>query len=187
MADGQNEMPDAATESTETSPADVAEPGAPSPATDAPEEKAPKWDGEFDPDRAAKLVSNLRGDNEKLKKELAELRSALGEKEQATKSELQKLIDRAETAEKELSKLRTQSLISAKLREHGLPDDLSEFVSGSTEDEITAKVEKLAEKFGPKAPVPGKPRPKLVPGEGSGTGRPDFDPEAIAKKIRERI
>src|SRR5690606_41364792 len=93
----------------------------------------------------------------------------------------------SEKAEQELAQLKTQSFIASALREHGLSEDLSEFVSGGSEEEIKAKVAKLAEKLGTTPVVPGKPKPKLVPGDGSGAAAPDFDPEAIAAKIRKRL
>src|SRR5690606_39588464 len=52
----------------------------------------------------------------------------------------------SEKAEQELAQLKTQSFIASALREHGLSEDLSEFVSGGSEEEIKAKVAKLAEK-----------------------------------------
>lgn len=192
MADGQMDtpMPENAVDSAVTSPDTAEAPGetASSEIVETPaEDKAPKWDGEFDPDRAAKLVANLRSEKDELKRELAELKKALSEREEVGKSELAQLRERAEKAEKELAQLKTQSFIASALREHGLSEDLSEFVSGGSEEEIKAKVAKLAEKLGPTPVVTGKPKPKLVPGEGSEAAAPDFDPEAIAAKIRKRL
>ena len=186
MADGHDEVMPENIDSAETSP-DTAEAPGDTASAETTEDKAPKWDGDFDPERAAKLVANLRSEKAELKRELDELKKALGEKEEAGKSETQKLLERAEKAEKELAQLRTQSFIASALREHGLSDDLAEFVSGGTEEEIKAKVAKLAEKLGPKPTVPGKPRAKLVPGEGSEAAPAEFDPEAIAAKVRKQL
>lgn len=184
--DAKNTTPETV-DPTVTSPAESADAGTPAASETAAttDDAAPTWDGEFDADRAARLVANLRSEKAALKSELAEVKKALSEKEEASTAELQRLLERSEKAERELNELRTKSLISAQLREHGLPEDLAEFVPGGTEEEIVSRVAKLAEKFGPK-PLAGKPRAKLVPGEG-GEVKPSFDPEAIAEKIRKSL
>lgn len=152
--------------------------------------KAPKWDGEFDPERAARLVENLRGDNESLKKKLAELSAKLGEKEEAEKTEFQRLQERAEKAERELQNLRTEALVMKAARKHGIPDELIEFITGSSEEEIESRAERLAQHMAAKktADLPGKPKPKLVPGDGGGeSGAEQLTREDLSKMTPEEI
>ncbi|GAA4981266.1 hypothetical protein [Actinopolymorpha pittospori] len=179
MAEGVTDAPEA--------PQGAAE----APATETPtaEGSAPKWEGDFNPDRAARLVDNLRGDNAKLKETLGDLQKRLGEKEDAEKTELQRIIERAEKAEREAAEHRTALTVAKAAREHGVPDELLGFLSGANEEEIQAKAKLLAEKLGTagKTPeLPGKPKPKLVPGNGSDADPGDLDPHAIAERIRAR-
>lgn len=152
-----------------------------------PEGKSPGWDGDFDPDRAARLVTNLREESKKAKEELAELRKRLSEKEDAEKSEFQRLQERAERAEQELNQTRSALLVAEVSKEYGVPADL---LTGSNREEIEARAKALAEWAGaPKRPaddVPGKPKPKLVPGSGPANDGAPFDPNAAAARIRAR-
>lgn len=166
-------------------PADVDNNPAPTAQAD---DKSPGWEGDFDEDRAKRLVTNLREETKKTKDELAELRKKLHEKEDAEKSEYQRLQERAERAESELNETRSALLVAEVSKEYGVP---AELLTGKDREEIEAKAKALSEWAGaakrPADDVPGKPRPKLV----SGTGAPDtdgeaFDPMATAKKIRER-
>lgn len=150
--------------------------------------KSPGWDGDFDPDRAARLVSNLREESKKAKDELAELRAKLAEKEDAEKSELQRIQERAERAEAELNATRSALLVAEVAKEYGVPADL---IGGKDREEIEARAKALAEWAGaskrPADDVPSRPKPKLVSGTGaSGNDAEPFDPVATAAKIRAR-
>jgi hypothetical protein len=172
-------MADEPTTTPETEPAVTGEAtqgtGSTPPATD----KAPKWEGNFDPDRAARLVENLRA-------ELAETKSKLKTREDAEKSEAQKLAERAEAAEKELAQERKVSAVKA----HKLPASLAPYLTGSTAAEIEASAKALAEELGihPGAEateaLPGRPRPRLVPGNGSDDGAEPFDAAKVAAAAR---
>jgi polyhydroxyalkanoate synthesis regulator phasin len=158
-------------------------------ATTTPEpDKSPGWEGEFNPDRAARLVSNLREESKKAKDELTELKSKLAEKEDAEKSELQRIQERAERAEAELNATRSALLIAEVAKEYGVPADL---ISGKDREEIEARAKALADWAGaskrPADDVPSRPKPKLVSGAGaSGNDDEPFDPVATAAKIRAR-
>lgn len=162
---------------TDTPPADTSDKTDP-PASD---DKAPKWDGEFDPDRAAKLVSNLR-------EELKETKAKLGEKEEAEKTEFERIQDRAATAEKEAADARLELMRLRVAKEHSLPEELMEFLTGDDEEALAEKAKRLSEfAAGPSSDDGGRPKPNLRPGNGENpaTGAaPDFDPKAIAKKSR---
>lgn len=153
----------------------------------ASESKGPGWDGDFDPERAARLVTNLRDESKKAKEELAELRKRLSEKEDAEKSEFQRLQERAERAETELNQTRSALLVAEVSKEYGVPADL---LTGANREEIEARAKALAEWAGaakrPADDVPGKPKPKLVPGAGAVDEGSPFDPNAAAARIRAR-
>lgn len=156
--------------------------------SDTAEGKGPGWEGDFDPDRAARLVTNLREESKKAKDELAELRKKLTDKEDAEKSEFQRLQERAERAETELNQTRSALLVAEVSKEYGVPADL---LTGSNREEIEARAKALAEWAGagkrPADDVPGRPKPKLVPGNGAATESSEtFDPVATAAKIRAR-
>jgi septal ring factor EnvC (AmiA/AmiB activator) len=151
--------------------------------------KAPTFTGEFDQARAERLVENLRS-------ELADTKAKLKTREDAEKSDLQKLQERAEVAEKALAeatkKAAHATAKAAAAAAHKLPEDLHEFLTGETPEELTAQAKKLAERFGlspatgETAPQAGRPQPRLVPGQGSAAAPDAFDPVAIAKAIRGR-
>lgn len=176
MADGQN-TDDA---STPDGAADT-----PTPPADSKPADAGSWDGDFDADRAKRLVENLRAEKKKAQDELTEARKRLGEKEDAEKSELQRIQERAERAERELSETRQSLLVATVAKKHGVPESL---LSGSTEEEIEAKAVALAEWAGstkkPADDVPGRPRPRLAPGNGSDAEPVEEDVAEIVKKIR---
>jgi DNA repair exonuclease SbcCD ATPase subunit len=148
--------------------------------------KAPEWEGEFDQERASRLVANLREESKKAKEELTEIRKRLNEKEDAEKSEFQRLQERAERAEKELETTRSALLIADVAKEYGVPADL--LPTSANREEIEARAKALAEWASasrrPAEDVPGKPKVRLVPGTGEPATGEDFDPAALAAKIR---
>lgn len=154
--------------SEETTPAPEATPEATSPTTES--QAAPKWDGDFDPERAAKLVENLRREKDTIKSTLDQVKAQLKEREDAEKSEAQKLAEAKEAAEKELSELRHQLTLNKVAKEHGIPDELVEFLGSGDEETLSERAKKLSEKLSAKAEtggtpeIPGKPAPKLTPG-----------------------
>src|SRR4051812_42199232 len=64
-------------------------------------QQKPPWgkDDEFNPERAWKLIQDLRGDLDKVKSDRDELRDKVGKHEDASKSETQRLEERATNAE----------------------------------------------------------------------------------------
>lgn len=159
----------------------TANPPTTDPATDSG--KAPKFEGEFDADRAAKLVANLRA-------ELDEAKGKLKTHEDAGKSELEKLLARAEKAEQLAADTAHALAVKAAAEAAKLPADLHEFLTGKTPAELESQAKKLAERFGVAGdgtPPPGtRPKAKLVPGQGSGDNGDTFDADAIAKAARRR-
>ncbi|GAA2843848.1 hypothetical protein Acy02nite_68380 [Actinoplanes cyaneus] len=145
--------------------------------TPPPVGQAPTWDGDFDPDRAKRLVENLR-------KERDEARSKLKAHEDDQKSDLQKAQESREELARELATLRKEHAA----KEHGLPASLARFLTGDTAEEIAASAKALAEETGltktETAPLPGRPKPRLKPGHAAGDEATDFDPEAVIKAVR---
>jgi hypothetical protein len=178
MAEGQNTAPEP--------DADEAAPAAPPAEAPLPADAEPaaqKWDGDFDPERAARLVSSLR-------KELTDAKGKLRAREEADMTEVQKLTARAETAERELAEARTANLRTTVAAKFGLPPDLAAFLTASDEATMTAQAETLAKNAVPAAPpdgFPGRPVPRMTPGYAV---HPDtdngFDPVAVAKAARRR-
>jgi hypothetical protein len=147
------------------------------------ETKSPEWDGPFDPERAARLVANLRSDLEKAKAELVSAKSTVEEKVEAEKSELQRLSERAESAERELTETRSALTRLSVAKEFHLPEEMVGFLTGS-EEEMKAKAEQLSRFVKrPADDVPGKPKATLTPGHG-GDETPVFDPAKVAASVR---
>lgn len=169
-------MPDAPNTDAPVVPADT-----PPPATAPPADAGPKWDGAFDPDRAARLVANLRDESAGYKSALSEVQAKLAEFETAQMSEAEKLAQRATTAEGELKALRRDKAVSDALRKHALTDDDAEFLTGETAEEIDAKAAKYAARAGSK-PAQDETPPHLLPVPGNGT-----DPSATRQLSREEI
>lgn len=173
-------MPDAPnTEPVTPAAPEGTAPSAPAPT--APVGSAPKWDGDFDPERAARLVENLRTEVEGLKAKNTEATAKLSEYEQAQMSEAEKAAQRAASAEAELAKVRRELAVSAAIRKHGLSDDDAEWLSGETAEEIDAKAAKLAQRL-PAKPAETAPLPATLPVPGHGG-----DPAATRQLTREEV
>lgn len=165
---------------------------APAPAAPpaAPTKPAP-WGENFDPERAWRLVENLRADIASLKTERDEARKSLQERE----TELSTITERATNAERGLwleKALRKHPALAEKVGEGDDAVDLSEFLKGDTEEEILRRAARLAALRSPAPPKgdtpppstdDGRPKPDLVPGHG-GTPAPPFDPDKIAAEAR---
>lgn len=153
------------------------------------EGKMPGWEGDFDPDRAARLVNNLREESKKSKDELTDLRKKLADKEDAEKSEFQRLQDRAVKAETELNETRSALLIAEIGKEFGVP---AELLSGANREEIAAKAKALADWAAvtkrPSDDMPSKPKARLMQGFENGDKEGEaFDAQATIAKIRDRF
>lgn len=169
-------------------------------AQEAPE--APPWGDDFDAARAWTLVQNLRSDKAALKEKLeaAESRASALEAEanaaaDEKKSEAEKLADRLAAAEQAAKEAQRALYIERARATHGLDEELLEFLTGSSEDEILAQAEKLAKRAAPAAPpeseptlppLPERPRPNLTPGHGGELATP-VDIDEIATAARRRI
>lgn len=143
------------------------------PAPEVPAQgKAPEWDGEFDKERAARLVENLRGEVGRTKEALAAANAELEKFRQAQMSDQEKIAEAAKTAQTQLAEARREL---AMLR-YQLPENAAKFLNGSTPEEIEAQAKELAETFKPAAPADATPPapalPPMLPVPGHGGDRP---------------
>lgn len=165
----------------DTPPAEGAPPASSAPAADPG--KAPKWDGEFDADRAARLVENLRADVKKRDDEIATLKAASERGAASSKSAEERLAAleaRAEKAEHDL-------LVATAAKKHGIPDDLVGFLTAKAPEDLDTQAEALARYAKkPADDVPGKPKPALKPGAGADSAPEPFDAAKVAAAIRRR-
>lgn len=150
-------MPETAHAATETAPA---------------AERAPavEWNGEFDPERAGRLVAALR-------RGLAEAKSALtAERERA--AELEKVV-----ASRDLADAR-----AAAVTKHGVPASLAGYITGHSAEEIEASAAKVAADFRAAAQtapeMPELPKPRLTPGRAANDAAESaYDPLELAQRI----
>jgi hypothetical protein len=118
-----------------------------------------------------------RDEARKQAKALADVEKRLKEYEDRDKTEAQKLAERAEAAEKAAHDAQVELIRLRIIAEVGLEADLHEFVTGTTEDEIRAKAEKLkARSAGEPAANQPAPRPDLSQGARSGAMALNGDP-----------
>lgn len=144
-----------------------------------PPKPKPPWgdDADFNPEKAWKLIENLRFDNTTLKSD----RDGLKSKVDAFESEK---LSAQEKLEKELGDARTQAETAtaeaAKMRaaiKHGLSEEDLDLLGSGTAEEIEARAAKLAARIaaqptGPRAPAPN-------PAQGT-SGQP---PRTVAEQI----
>lgn len=90
----------------------------------------------------------------------------------AQKTEVQKAIDRAEAAERALSESKSEALRNSVLAKHQIPEEYQDFVFGATEEELTARAEKVQTLISARsdietpAPAPASVRELMVSHEG---------------------
>lgn len=136
---------------------------------DPPANDAPKWDGDFDADRAARLVANLRAEVADYKTKFSAANEKITAFEQAQMTDIEKASKRAEDAETALREMTRRAAVADALRKHGLSDDDAEWLTGDTAEEIDARAARVAERMGSK-PTPGKsagvPPTLPIPGNG---------------------
>ena len=118
-----------------------------------------------DPAKVKKALEHAR-EWEKRAKANADAAKRLGELEDAQKTEAQKLqeqyeevLGRASRAENDLARERVA-------RKHGLDDDLMQFLTGETEDELEERAKVLAERLGERTAADSR-RPDPSQGRGS--------------------
>lgn len=150
-------------------------------------------DKDFDPEKAWKLIQNVRGDAEKLKKERDTLATQVKAAEDATKSDTQKLEERATTAESGLS---TAQRETARLRialKKNLTETQAKRLVGDTEEELEADADELLASFKDDANEDGDgggerrtPKPRMRTGTAPSSEPEETDPEKLAELVPRR-
>lgn len=169
-------------------------------------EQGSKFEGEFDASRATRLIENLREEVRTLKEERTSLKTEKQEREDAEKSEVDRLKDALTRSENETKEARRALHVSRAQAKHGLSDEeADEFLSGlDDEEKILARAERLAglrggsqvesgeesgegeEESGEESgDLPSKPKPGLKPGSGAEADG-DLDEDALVARARER-
>lgn len=152
----------------------------------------PDFDGPFDEERAKRLIAHLRDEVKDTKAERDALKARVTATEDSKKTDDEKGAERLNAALKEAADAKRALFVERAVRKHELPDDVVEFLSGDTEEEIFAKAERLSTLSKPKAPeapeapapeAPERPTPDLKPGHNTDDAKP-FDAAAIAAASR---
>lgn len=134
------------------------------------QEPAPPWesDEQFDPEKAWRLIQNLRSDLDKAKGDRDTLKTRVEQIEDAEKTEMQRLTDRLAKMEAEKKDAERRALVLEVAQTKGVPADLVEFLVGDTRDELEAKADKLSAlatvEDDRTAPPSRRPTPALRPG-----------------------
>jgi hypothetical protein len=115
----------------------------------APADPAPPWGADFDPERAWKLVQDLRTDKERLaarpvltpeqQQQLSEYNRLV----EASKSETQRLTEQAAAAQRDAETAKSEALRWQAAATHGIPAEHFDLLGTGTADEITARAQKL--------------------------------------------
>lgn len=178
----------------DTQPADATTTEAPAATSTEDAGQPAPWGDDFDPERAWKLVENLRADQAKSKAKLAEYDKAAQERADAEKSELERATERATRAEQALADREAAEKRKSVLDKHGLTADDAAFLAGVSDDDLDARAKALAARLGvgqstkdAAEAIPGKPSPKLTAGHESVEPADAFDPIALADKAHKRL
>lgn len=156
---------------------------------EAGEGKKPPWgsDEEFDPEKAWKLIENLRGDNDSLKGERDDLRGKVKSHEDASKSDQEKLQERATGAETDAKQAKADAARLRVALRKGLTETQAKRLVGETEEELEQDADDLLESFrdaeGEQGSTPRRPRERLRPGAAPGADPEPNDPAELAKSV----
>lgn len=146
------------------------------------EEQAPKppWgsDDEFDPDKAWKLIQNLRAEKEQLKP----LAQKARELEESQKSEQEKLQERLASLEQDNKQATVETARLKVALSKGLSEVQARRLVGQTVEELEADADELLASFKPDEPGNRRPQERLRPG-----ASPDAEPEPDPNKIADSI
>ena len=162
-------------------------------AEDAEAAKKP-WgdDADFDPAKAWKLITNLRGDIEKAKKTGAELAAKVKEHEDASKSDADKLEERATLAEQKAAATEREAARLKIALKKGLTETQAKRLVGDNEDELEKDADDLLASF--KDDDEGDdgdgtrrtPKPRMRTGAAPSSEPDETDPEKLAEQVPRR-
>jgi hypothetical protein len=162
-------------------------------AAEAAAKKKP-WgdDADFDPEKAWKLITNLRSDADKLKGERDQLRAKVQEHEDASKSEHEKAAERAAAAETAAKTATTETLRLRIALSKGLTETQAKRLVGDTKEELEADADELVASFKPEDDNGGggsggsgvtRPKENLRTGAAPGAEPEETDPDKLAAQV----
>ena len=152
------------------------QPITPAPETPEPPAQEPPAKPETDWKAEAKKWETRAKENKGAADRLAQL-------EESQKSEQQKLLERAEAAERERDQVRTEALRLRIAHEKGLTPKQAARLRGSSEEELMADADDLLSEFGPAGPR----RPTGDVGQGPrDTPEAPTDPKSLADAVLAR-
>ena len=159
----------------------------------------PPWGDDFDPERAWRTITNLRQESAEAKKARQELAERLQAIDDAKKSDLEKLEEKATTAEQraaaaEASSLRLEVALDNAPEGMSIAQvrKLSKRLSGNTKEELEADAEELFSEFAPAGDdgqrPPRRPQERLRSGAAPGSSQEDddLDPDKLAELVPRR-
>lgn len=110
-------------------------------------EKPPiELDGPYDAERAMAKIRKANAEAESLRKQIAELKPQADQfrrLEEASKSEAQRLAEAAEAARRDADTARSDAIRYKAAATYGIPSDHFDLLGTGTEDEISARAEKI--------------------------------------------
>lgn len=184
----------AMTAPTPLAPAQEPTPAAPvTPA--APAVPAKPWgdDASFDPAKAWNLIEGLRADKERLSSRptmTAEQQQQLTEYQtlvEASKSDQQRLQEAAAQSQREAEQARADAIRYKAAATHGIPADHFDLLGSGTEEEITARAEKVSALLAAQAAVPGATPPATRPLEQLRPGATPSEAQSEDDAVYERL
>lgn len=159
----------------------------------AKEKTARPWgdDSQFDPDRAASLIENLRADRQKDRERIDQLERAERDRTDALKTEEQRREEARQLAEQEA---KDSKIEAARLRvalAKGLTETQAKRLIGETEEELSADADELLATFttegdGGQDPLTGRPRertPRSGAAPNRSEGLDEENPETLAAQV----
>jgi hypothetical protein len=156
----------------------------------------PPWgsDAEFSPQRAWDLIQNLRGENRELKTERDDLKTKNKEFEDASKSDQEKLNDRASGAEKDATTAKSEAARLRVALRKGLTEVQAKRLVGDTEADLEKDADELLSDFKQDDDKGGgggddqestrrTPHERLRPGAAPGSEPDKDDPASLAAEV----
>lgn len=146
-------------------------------ATEQQTAEAPPWGDDFDPARAWEKIQKANQEARSLRGRLQDAAPKLEEYDrlvEASKSEAQRQAEALEAAKRDAETARTEAIRFKVAAAHGIGADHFELLGSGTEEEVTARAEKIAALLKQQAqqtttPLPTRPveqlRPGATPGE----------------------
>lgn len=157
---------------------------------DDDKDKKPPWgddDKDFDADKAKRLITNLRDDAGKAKRERDDLAKKVKAHEDSTKSDREKIEERAADAEKRATAAETELVRAQVALEKGLTPGQAKRLVGTTKEELLADADELLSEFKTDGSDQGsrrRPKEQLRPGAAPSSSDDDeTDPAKLAAQV----